>query len=306
MREENYTFNYMTENSEMWQSKNNGNVIPEFDLETFQLKAHMHFLTLNEQKFLNDLKMPQQMEEKKKTKPVLAPADVPNNGVVVPVNRQARRYTLETCICLDGSSLPLYLITSRKTVSLGLIGSGYKPNLIKIVHQENGFIDSELFYHWATTIFFPYLVNKRKETGYDQQAILLCDGCTSHFSDAFLDDCVYYGVELIVEPAGSSDQVQALDLGIFGIQKSIKSGLKNNYDLDTQSNEIRKIYNSWQKAALPDNIVSAFQQAGIDKKYTKKLGWFTTVDISNARAVRGVEHEKPEPQDWKKMTIPIE
>ena len=77
-----------------------------------------------------------------------------------------------------------------------------------------------------------------------------------------------------------------LDLGIFGIHKTIENGLKENYELDTQTDDIRRIYNSWQKAALPDNIVSAFRQAGIQPTYNKKRGFITAVDIQIARAVR--------------------
>ena len=44
------------------QSKNNENVIPEFDLETFRLKAHMHFLTLDKQKFPKEDKKEEEQE----------------------------------------------------------------------------------------------------------------------------------------------------------------------------------------------------------------------------------------------------
>ena len=115
----------------------------------------------------------------------------------------------------------------------------------------------------------------------------MLDGCSAHFSDYIQDECTFYNVYLVNEPAGSSDQVQALDLGIFGIQKSIKSTLRSNAEIDSQSDDIRKIYNSLQKSATPDNIVMAFRQAGITcLPYSGGLG--TVVNIEHVRAIRDI------------------
>lgn len=104
--------------------------------------------------------------------------------------------------------------------------------------------------------------------------------------------CDYYGVVLILELPGSSDQVQALDLGIFGIQKVIKSGMRSNPDLDPQSDDITRIINSFQRAALRSNVVAAFRQAGIYITAEGSNTEYTAVDITYARAVRGIEHQE--------------
>ena len=60
-----------------------------------------------------------------------------------------------------------------------------------------------------------------------------------------------------------------------------------------------------QKAALLDNIVSAFRQAGIQPTYNKKRGFITAVDIQIARAVRGIEHRTAEQPGRMKQTNPL-
>ena len=81
----------------------------------------------------------------------------------------------------------------------------------------------------------------------------------------------------------------ALDLGIFGIQKQIKARIRSNYDVDPQTDDIRKIVNSYIKATTPDNVTSSFYQAGIGFD-TNDKGFFTIINIEHARAVRNMEH----------------
>ena len=91
----------------------------------------------------------------------------------------------------------------------------------------------------------------------------MLDGCTSHFSDFLLDECTYFNIHLWQEPAGTSDQVQALDLGIFGIQKILKRSISPPKYLGEEEKEIISIVDSWRRATTPANVTSAFRQAGI-------------------------------------------
>lgn len=68
-------------------------------------------------------------------------------------------------------------------------------------------------------------------------------GGSSHFGDYFFDECTFLNVYPWQEPAGSSDQVQALDLGIFGIQKKQKSQ-NLEVSLNNISISIKNIVNS--------------------------------------------------------------
>ena len=110
-------------------------------------------------------------------------------------------------------------------------------------------MNSESFAYWTDTILLPTIIEKRK-------VILLLDGSTAHSSDYFLDECTYYNVIPSFEPAGSSDQVQALDLGIFGIQKSLKGKIKTKKEIGPAAKEVLQIVNSWIKITTPDIVVS--------------------------------------------------
>lgn len=111
------------------------------------------------------------------------------------------------------------------------------------------------------------------------------------FSDYFLDECTYNGVFPFQEPAGSSDQVQALDLGIFARQKALKNTIVPPASVKGATEmEIVRIVDSWREATSTKNVISAFSQAGI---YRTVAGGkvIMTADIKYARAVRGMPHE---------------
>ena len=64
--------------------------------------------------------------------------------------------------------------------------------------------------------------------------------------------------------------------------------------LDKQTDEIRRIYNAYQGSGTPDRIRSAFSQIGIKAKTND---YIATVNISNARAVSGIERQPNEPDN---------
>ena len=219
---------------------------------------------------------------------VIVPSYCVEDEVYYSTNRAAKRATLIGCICADGSALKPLIITTNKTVQTQLIQDGYGPENCLIVYQSNGFITSEVFAFWADHVFFPSVKQKRVELGYDGPVILSYDGCSAHISDYFLDEASFHGVYPWQEPAGTSDQVQALDLGIFGIQKRKRTKTsKEGYN--EASKTIINIVNSWRSVTTPDNVVSAFNQAGIFSETTEE---YTRMRASanKGRAVRGVDH----------------
>ena len=149
---------------------------------------------------------------------VILPVDAPND-FVLSVDRTYKRTTMIGCISLDGTKLKPFVIVPNKRVEKTLLLEGYNESNVIIYSQENGFINSELFYYWAEEVLVPEIERRRKVTGYEGEAILLLDGCSAHSSEIFLQLCTWNNIYPFFEPAGTSDQVQALDLGIFGLQK---------------------------------------------------------------------------------------
>ena len=185
------------------------------------------------------------------------------------------------------------VVTQRKQISKKLEAFGYNSNNCMIVGQETGFVNAELFDYWATTVFFPEVECKRILYNYTGDVILMLDGCTAHFSDFMLDECSYNGVFPFQEPAGSSDQLQALDLGIFAIQKTAKRTILTPRGVDGEAEkDIIRIIDSWRKTTTPKNVISAFNQAEIYRTNVNgKI--IMAADIKCARGVRGIPHEDP-------------
>ena len=205
------------------------------------------------------------------------------------VNRSAKRNTMIGCIGMDGSALIPLIVTPYKTVQRTLLLQGYGPDKCVLVQQDAGFVTSQIFAFWADHVLFPYVLQKRKLHGYEGTVILFLDGCSAHFSDYFMDECTYYGIYPIKEPPGTSDQIQQLDLGIFGIQKALQTKhIKGDYRANDKA--IIEIVNSWRKATTPDNVVSAFHQSGLYVNSTSECEGYVCADISKARAVRGIQH----------------
>jgi hypothetical protein len=92
---------------------------------------------------------------------------------------------------------------------------------------------------------------------------LLLDQCTAHSSDLIDELYLEHNINLIQLPPHSSNQLQALDLSIFGITKKYISQFNNLDSLSIQSNHIVKIYNAFVEASTPPNIVKSFSNAGI-------------------------------------------
>ena len=223
---------------------------------------------------------------------IVLPKEAPND-YVLGIDRSYRRSTLVGCISLDGTSLKPLIVVPNKRVEKKLLMMGYGSATVNLFYQENGFINSQIFAYWAEHILAPEIQRRRSITGYRGDAILLLDGCSSHVSDYFLDICTYYDIYPLFEPPGSSDQVQALDLGIFGCQKHYKTNIKKNNELEfEQSNDIMQIINSWKRATTPDKIVSAFNMAGIYVIESSPNVYEARADVKKARAVRGIEHQK--------------
>lgn len=229
---------------------------------------------------------------------VVVPIECTEEQVVVSVNRNSKRASMIGCIAADGTALKPMIVTPRKRIALNLKYHGYTDDVCSIVHQESGFVNAAVFDYWATTILFPEITHRRTLYNYQGEALLMLDGCTSHFSDFFLDECTYFNVHPWQEPAGTSDQVQALDLGIFGIQKALKRSIDPPEFLSPDEKEIVAIVDSWKRATTPGNVTSAFRQAGI---YQEKLdeNYVMRANVKYARAVRGMEHEPaPFPEEY--------
>ena len=78
-------------------------------------------------------------------------------------------------------------------------------------------------------------------------------------SGYFQEKCLYYGIIVFVEPPNSSDQLQILDISLFGIQRRAMQKVYPKKDLNKQTQQITKIINAWKISSIHSNIISVFE-----------------------------------------------
>jgi hypothetical protein len=191
------------------------------------------------------------------------PATVPGDSVYMPVSRLGKRITLIACIAADGSYLRPTVIIPRKTVDSDLPITGLTGEKVEIYKQPKGYIVTELFENWFETTLVPELRKRRDIFGYQGPAVLLLDGCTAHSSPKISALCDENHVIPLAFPPHSSNQVQPLDLSIFGITKRLVARVNRMESMNVQTDHIAKVVCSFMAAATPVNIVKTFCRAGI-------------------------------------------
>ena len=218
---------------------------------------------------------------------------VPKRGpLFVGVSRSTRRCTLLACICSDGTTLCPTIITRTKTInSLVFEQGGYTSKTLHLYSTENSFITNEVFGEWLCDVFLPEIVERRKwlaETlgTFNDRAVLILDGCSSHKSEAFVELLRRHNVTVLFLVPHSSHMTQPLDVGIFARCKNlIRSDTKYQVDLqeldeaiaqdvDAENTGVQlptekglllaefilKVLRSFDQATTPDTVVSAFVQ----------------------------------------------
>ena len=120
------------------------------------------------------------------------------------------------------------------------------------------------------------------------------DGFGCHQTDEFLELASEANIICKFIPPHTSDQLQPLDLGVFGNQKRWQGNITVEADLNRQTKQVIKIYDSYRMATTPKNVIGAFRKAGL-------VVWFDTttmmlmlrVDRQFATAIRDNENEMP-------------
>jgi hypothetical protein len=193
----------------------------------------------------------------------VVPRDIPDDEVFYPVSRTGKRITLIACIAGDGSYIRPCLIIPRKTFDDELLCFGFTPEKVEIYSQSHSFIDIEIFNDWFRDTFIPELIARRQRFTYQGPAFLILDNCTSHRGGEFDALCRDHLVVPIWLPPHSSNQLQMLDLCIFGITKKFIRRANKLEKANLQTRHIINILESFMAAAVPRNITGAFRRAGV-------------------------------------------
>jgi hypothetical protein len=217
---------------------------------------------------------------------VIVPASYEGETIRIPVDRAGDRATLVGAIAAGGERLKPIIIVPRKTIEKELRLWGYDADQVTFVFQENGFINIPIFELWVRSVLIPYVMWQRQKLNYWGTALLLLDGCKCHKLQGV--EAELQAHRILVKPLvpHASDQIQPLDLGIYGLFKRYYMRSLSVQVKAAQTAQAIKMCNAWIEAAVPHIIVGAFRRAGMAPEITAAGRVYLRVDKSLATQVR--------------------
>ena len=223
-----------------------------------------------------------------------------------PVSRREKRATFVAVVAADGTTVKPLIITPRLTIEAELLLAGYSEDIAVYAHSDKGFITEELFYRYIADVFVPEVCVKRCRLGYSGKAVLIMDNCHCHKSERVLECLEHAGVETVFLPAHSSDQTQALDVGLFGNMKSAQARIHPPAEMTRQSQQIIRMISAFIASCHPLAITGAFRRAGISG-FIKDGRVYCEVTRHTASCVRNApqEWQDCQPRDSNKLRIEL-
>jgi hypothetical protein len=154
-------------------------------------------------------------------------------------------------------------VIPRKTFDNDLCLLGYGREQVHIYSQAKSFIDIEIFNDWFKDTFVPEVVARRARSSYQGPAYLIMDNCTAHRGHIFETLCAENNIIPVPLPPDSSNQLQPLDLSLFGATKRHILGANRHEEGNLQSRHICEVLTGFLSAAVPPSIVASFRNGGI-------------------------------------------
>ena len=223
----------------------------------------------------------------------------------IPLRRESKRATLIHCISADGTYAKPLLIVPRKTLDSVLLQRLTCNNCI-VKYQCHGFANTMIIRQLLEIIFFPLIKQKweieHQRSQYNGNVILIIDGMSAHAKALQFYNLAQYHLQVIYLVPHSSHLSQPLDLVLFSIQKLFTTRRKLKNSLSTQSDKLRLILKGLQEASSSENIISAFESAGIFHLIPKKQ----KIDFNNFMPNCIVVMENSRYFKGEKIEIPID
>jgi hypothetical protein len=201
---------------------------------------------------------------------VIVPTSYTGSQISIPVSRSSKKTSVIVAISAGGDWLKPLFVVGRKMVEIDLLARGYTRDKCIIVSQDKAFTNRAIFEMWVEQIFIPHVQYMRAHLQYGGWGCLILDGFAGHISGKITDLCKYWGISMIFLPPHTSDQLQPLDLNTFGLAKKTFSSLPGDADVSGQSSNIMKIYDSLVRSTTPNNVIAAFERAGIRSLFSKE------------------------------------
>lgn len=198
-----------------------------------------------------------------------------------PVQRKDDHTTFVACIAADGSYLKPLIVVKRKTIEARILRLSVCDK-VKIKFEETGYINIEVFNVCLIDVFIPEVIERRRKLNYTGPAVLIIDGCPSHYTKVLFDSCDANNVKIIFIPPHSSNQTQMLDLSMFHIHKeNVRQARLFDIDnADLLMDKIEMLFDSFHRAASPPKIKASFAAAGAVYEVCEHYQYFPIIRFS--------------------------
>lgn len=183
------------------------------------------------------------------------------------IGRAEKRATFLATVSADGGTVKPLIILPRATVETELLLAGYTEDKVILAHSDTGFITSALFERYVTDVLIPNINLRRWELNYQGPAVLIWDNCSCHCNNEILELLEGQNIRLVTLPPHSSDQLQPLDVGLFGNMKGAQSRVHVPEEMTMQSRQVIRILSGFYATFHPLAITSAFRRAGVSLKW---------------------------------------
>ena len=202
-------------------------------------------------------------------------ADAQNQVIIVEKARQChffgvpraeKRATFLATVCADGGTVKPLVILPRATIESELLLAGYTQDRVVLAHSETGFVTTEIFIRYVKEILIPHINFRRWELNYSEPAVVIWDNCSCHCHDAIRELLDVNNVRLVSLPPHSSDQLQPLDVGLFGNMKGAQTRVHVPDEMSMQSRQVIRIWSAFHATFHPLAITSAFRRAGVSTR----------------------------------------
>ena len=168
--------------------------------------------------------------------------------------------TVLACTSAAGYALPPFVIFDRQSLNQNMTKGEVPGTLYGL--SSNGWMNSELFYHWFLNHFLQYAPQTRP-------LMLLLDGHSSHYSPSTIKLAAENQIIVFVLPPNTTHIAQPLDVGCFSPLKAAwrkychDFRAKNPGRVVTRYDFCHIFSQAWFKAMSASNIVSSFKATGV-------------------------------------------
>lgn len=231
---------------------------------------------------------------------VLACDSNPEKCRYVP-KKEDNTMSVVACIALSGDVLKPLVVIQNKTVNAAELGENLRiGHDLELMHNESGFVNTEIVHYWYERIFLPALEEKR--AGGNDKAVLIFDGFGAHLSEELMADAASKNIVVIRIPAHSSHLTQALDQFFFANMKRYYAQHPvNKFDIrDRMLRKVMNIMRAYHYAASVVDVRRSWRAVGITCTWNERGEW-NPVEVDGREVVdKNPGPEVPRPSAVKK------